>query len=144
MVKRQNSSDENIFGSFLKLSERARFDRLLLKIYSLKHMYILTHYVYIHAHILRVCPFYNVTERFMCILLQLGRLGNLEDGDWLYRKSNLEEFICAKHSDLNQIRAHCPWNLQGTYCITLSKTRHLYITMERLRLEKKLPVCTQF
>lgn len=69
MVKRQNSSDENIFGSFLKLSERARFNRLLLKVYSLRHMYILTHYVYIHAHILRVCPFYNVTERFMCILL---------------------------------------------------------------------------
>lgn len=43
MVKRQNSSDENIFGSFLKLSERARFNRLLLKVYSLRHMYIHTH-----------------------------------------------------------------------------------------------------
>ncbi|XP_023574303.1 sodium bicarbonate cotransporter 3 isoform X7 [Octodon degus] len=31
---------------------------------------------------------------------------------------------------------HCPWNLQGTYCITLPEAR---IIMERFHLEKKLP-----
>lgn len=79
---------------------------------------------------------------FLSCSYQLGRLGNIEDSDWLCHKSNLEEFIRIKHSDLNQMRPCCPWTLGGIYRTVINKLCPVSITMERFRLARKLHVGT--